>query len=252
MNTSTFFSLQRLVLVLKRYMAINQKGMWVGLGMGGVLIVVSLINTYINNGVYTNDPFINTGMTLFFIGGYIFASTIFNELHTPSRGQFYLTLPASNLEKLTAAWLISAPMFVLVAFIALMFFSLVASSLGALFFGSQLGIFNPFTATHFHSAGVFLVTHSIFFLGAIYFRKLNFLKTILALFIVMMAISLWGVILGYLFFGTAGLQFGESTTLGSPSFFTEFLPQMSKIVFWGVVGPFFLIVSYFRFKEREV
>ena len=45
---------------------------------------------------------------LLFVGGFIFTSIIFRELYTKPRGQFYLTLPASHLEKITSKWLLSA------------------------------------------------------------------------------------------------------------------------------------------------
>ncbi|MFO7977594.1 MAG: hypothetical protein R6U64_02965 [Bacteroidales bacterium] len=253
MNTSSFFSLQRFFLVLRRDMVLNQKTLLIGLAaMSGLLLVQSVIQTYASGGVFSLEAFSGSGITYFFVFGYVVASMVFKELHVPARSQFFLTLPASNLEKVAAAWVVSAPLYVVGVFLALTLISLLAALLNALLFGSALLVFNPFTTMNLYAAGVFLVTHSIFFLGAVYFRKNNFLKTILSLFVISVAISMLAGLMGYLFFGTTSFTINEQTTIGTPDFITEFLPTMAKIVFWGIVGPFFLIVSYFRFKEREV
>lgn len=252
MNTSSHFSPQRFFLVLKRHLVLNQKTFWVGLGaVGGLLLMLSVLQTYLDGKQFALSAFSGTGITMFFIFGFIFASMIFKELHNPARSQFLLILPASSLEKTAAAWLISAPLFALVFYLILMLVSLLASAIASMLFGTPLAVFNPFEAQYIRLAGIYLVTHSIFFLGAVYFRKNNFLKTLLALFVFQMILSLFAFLVGYLFFGRTLMQFDDSIS-ASPVFFIETVPTIARIIFWGLLAPFFLVVSYFRFKEREV
>jgi hypothetical protein len=253
MNTSSVFSLQRFYLVLRRHMMYNQKTLLVSFAAAGAfLLVVSFLNTFASRGVFSIEIFSILGMVLFFVGGYLVSSRVFNELHTPARGQFFLTLPASNLEKLATAWLVSAPLYAITALLGLTLLSLLATLLNALAFGSEFVVFNPLTKSVIYMAGIYLVTQSIFLLGAVYFRKNNFMKTLLALFVIQAVISTVLSLVFYLMFGRGGFQVTGEEMMVFPVFITDWLPRIMKIVFWGLMAPFFLVVSYVRLKEREV
>jgi hypothetical protein len=47
------------------------------------------------------------------------------------------------------------------------------------------------------TTGIYLVTHSVFLLGATYFRKNNFLKTLLALFLISLALNIYSGLVGW-------------------------------------------------------
>ena len=253
MNTSSVFSLQRFYLVLRRHMMYNQKTLLVSFAAAGAfLLVVSFLNTFTSRGEFSIETFNILGMVLLFVGGFLLTSRVFNELHTPARGQFFLTLPASNLEKLATAWLVSAPVYTIIALLGLTLVSLLASLLSALAFGSGIMVFNPLTKPVIFMAGIYLVTQSVFLLGAVYFRKNNFMKTLLALFVIQAVISTVLSLVFYLMFGRGGFQLTGEEIMVFPAFLTEWLPRIMKVVFWGLTAPFFLVVSYVRLKEREV
>jgi hypothetical protein len=253
MNTNHVFSLQRFSHLFRRHLLYYQKTMLIGLGaMAGLLLVISILVTYSNQGVFSTNIFETLGIVLFFLGGYLITSQSFNELHSPSRGQFFLTLPASSFEKLFTAWLVSAPVYIVVGLLSLWFVNLLAALVNSAIFGSQILTLNLFSPIIGKLALIYLITQSVFFLGAVYFRRYNFLKTLLSLFVIQWVLSIWVFILMFLFFDRAAFQMGPEESFAAPAFFSEWVPLMARILFWGLMAPFFLVVSYLRLKEREV
>ena len=102
----------------------------------------------------------------------------------------------------------------------------------------------------------YLVIQPIFLLGAIYFRKMNFLKTVLALILVGFSIALYSGLLT----GLAVWINGGNHTFGKIDHYNitnndaviHFIVVNAKILYWGLTAPFFLLVSYFSLKERQV
>ncbi|MFN3556424.1 MAG: hypothetical protein ACK4VN_10705 [Bacteroidales bacterium] len=249
------FSIQRFILLIKRQILLNAKNWLVGLGaIAGILIIVSLLQSYLGKS-FNLPAMVNLGITLIFVVGYMLTSGIYSEIHTPARSQFYLTLPATTAEKLFSNWAITSLLYVLISFILLSLSIALTSLLASLLFGTQTAFFNPFQPDYLKVMGVFVVTHSIFFLGSLYFRKNNFLKTVLAIFILVMALSMIGGLLMYLLFEPGLNNIELSNQQLDPAMqrlFEETIPQIARIIFWAVLAPFFVLVSYFKLKEREV
>ncbi len=185
------FSLDRFRLVAIRYWRLNQKS-W----LTGLLVAAGLIFSFwLLFGFYLFDPSgpaagVNMtemieGPAMFFyvIGGLALTSMIFTEVHTPTRAYQFLTLPASTLEKLGAAWFVSSLAFTVFAMAAILGLSLIVELITAVRFWewSQFSLFNPFSGGHMETIGNYFFYHSIFFLGAVYFRKNNFLNTVLVI-----------------------------------------------------------------------
>ncbi len=249
------FSLQRFLLLMKRHSLMNAKTWLIGLGgISGVLIVVSLIQAY-TAGSFNVEALSKFGIMLIFFGGLLITSMAYNEIHTPAKSQFYLILPATTSEKLFSHWLLTSIVYIIVAYAILSLVLGIASLLSALFFGAQMEFFNPFANENFMEMARYVVIHSVFFLGALYFRKNNLLKTLLTLFVVIMALSLFGSFVAWLVIGSGDFGGNLSQDDLNPStfrFLTETLPLLARIAFWGLMAPFFLLVSYFKLKEREV
>ena len=135
--------------------------------------------------------------------------------------------------------------------------NILVSVLSSQLFDFQLSIDNIFTLQLFTEVGKYIVIQSIFFLGAIYFRKNNFFKTILAIFVIFTVFAILTGLAGRIIFsdymGPYGFKFNNDiipveleTTLKNT------IPQILKFTFWYLSAPFFLIVSYFRLKERQI
>ena len=96
----------------------------------------------------------------------------------------------------------------------------------------------------------YLLTSSLFLFGAVYFRRWNALKVILAL------AGLW-LGLALIAAGLAWLLFSDFT--GNFDLVVERAPHIlaaieagAKIFFWAVMGPLFWFLTYLRLTETEV
>lgn len=246
------FSLQRLFLLMKRHSIMNMKTWLIGFGaLSGVLIVSALLQSY-TTGNFNAGSLSSTGISFIFIAGYLITSMAYNEIHTPARGQFYLILPANIFEKLLSNWLLTSIVYVLIANVLLSLVLIIAGLLSSLIFSTSMEFYNPFTEAGFKNMGVYLVTQSVFFLGALYFRKNNMLKTLLSIFVIIVALGTIAGLFGWIILGEYNQINEESLPPQGLHFFTVNIPQIARVLFWGLTAPFFLLVSYFKLKEREV
>jgi hypothetical protein len=248
------FSVQRFLLLIKRYLLFNAKTWLIGLGAtSGVMIVIGVIQAYVSQFNYQVEPLVTTGQVIIYIGGFILTSMAYNEIHTPARSQFYLTLPATTIEKLFSQWVVTSLIFVVVANILLSIVLIIGNLIGNLVWSVPFDFFNPFALANIELMLIYIITQSIFFLGAIYFRKNNFLKTILSLFVIGTALNIITVLFALLIFGTEGMQIESGMMdIKFTTWLEETFPVAMKILFYGVLTPFCLAVSYFKLKEREV
>lgn len=211
----------------------------------GIILIPTILTVLYNPNDMDNLP--NFYQAVMFLSGFIFTSQIFIELNDAKKSYAYLTLPVSNLEKLLGSWFISGPFYAFVFTILI----LVIRIISGLITKSGDHIFDFFDYRYFKSLGNFLSLQSVFFLGAIWFRKNNFLKTILSIIITFLLIGISTVIIFGLIFQGYNI---ENMNLNKDQFMPildfEFLFRMLQV---GVILPIFLIVvSYFKLKERQV
>lgn len=239
------FSIERLFLLLKRQGTLNFFPLMIGIGgIFGIMLLISLLVAHFNPGDF-RDLF-GFFMTVFFVGGYIFTSRVLAELNSPRKSYGFLTLPASTLEKLVGSWLLSSPVYILVFMTFITSIYLVSALTAGLSF-SLADIFND---TLFKVIWVFMVTQTVFFLGACTFKNYNLLKTLFSLFLIVAVVAAFGGILTWILFGGQinGEEFDDNFKMTGEAFFTQVVP----FIFFYLIGPFLLVVSYFKLKEREV
>jgi hypothetical protein len=255
METNNFFTLKRLMLLLRRQVFSSGKSLLIAFaGVSGFLLILSLLVAYFNPAALSGLT--STYFTVMFIGGYIFTSNIFNEMHTPQKAYSYLTLPVSTTERLASAWILTGWLFPLVSLLLMSLIVLLANLIMNM--TVDLAPFQGvFSAAGMKAVKVYIVTQSLFLLGAAYFRKNNFLKTLLALFLVSLAINIYMGLTGWLLFrdlmGEGGFNV-EAQTL-SPFWehlFTKQFPAIFHFVFYYLTIPFFLVTTWFGIKERQV
>ena len=195
MNNHPAFSLQRLWLLVRRSIRLDLTLWMTGFAaVAGMYFLLSLaVKALVNEEAVAYYGVTGMGLFIYTLGGYLMTSRMFQELHDPAGGYVLLTLPASPLEKFLSAWLISAPMYTLAALITLMVAETGASGLASRLFDSQFHLFAPFEEHVRQQVVTYFGIQSVFLLGAVVFRKNNFLKTVLAVVVI-------NVVLG-LFFG---------------------------------------------------
>lgn len=254
METNNFFSIRRLSLLIKRQVYSSGSSLMIAFGgIAGFLLILSLLVAYFN-------PAALPGLTAvyfvaMFVGGFIYTSNIFNEMHQIQRSYSFLTLPVSVTERLLSAWILSGIIFPLASLLIMSLIVTLANLLMNLAF--ELSPFQSiFSGSSINAVKVYVVLQSIFFLGAIYFRKNNFIKTILALFVLFAIVSMYSGFLGWAMFKPfSDNSINITVDEMSPSmehFVTQQVPAIAGFVFWYLTIPFFLITSWFALKEREV
>lgn len=186
-SISNNFQLQRVLLLVKRYFALNKKQWLVGfLSIAGFLIAISVpqyISRFINLTGGGFGSVQDTAIFFYVFGGLMLSSSVFSEIHKPTTSFQYFTLPATTGEKLAAAWLSVTLIYTLIASAGILLLSIILEVLQSIDSGvwANFEIFNPLSADFLNTAVNYVYFQSVFLLGAVYFRNNHFLKTFLAL-----------------------------------------------------------------------
>jgi hypothetical protein len=254
METNNIFSVHRLYLLIRRQVFSNGKSLLIAFGgVSGFLLIISLLVAYFN-------PTALSGLTVLyfttmFIGGFIFTSNFFGEMHQIQKSYSFLTLPVSINERLAAGWILTGilfPLFSLLVMAAIVF----SANLVMNFTVDMAPFQSVFSNTSMKLIKIYIITQSIFLFGSVYFRKNNFLKTLLALIVVSLILNIYTGLLGWALFGTFNSDMmvidGNNLTPAMNQLFTNHIPYISKFVFNYLVLPFFMVTTWFGLKERQV
>ncbi|MDQ3192149.1 MAG: hypothetical protein M3Q58_11210 [Bacteroidota bacterium] len=239
-------TLSRLGFFIRRQAVMNVQSLWIALGaISGFLIVITVLVAYI--APYNLGSLKGLYITVFYFAGLIFTSRIFSELNKPQKSYNLLTLPVSNLEKIAGAWIVTSPVFTLI-YLLFIFLIITISSFVA---GHPIDAVHFFDQDTLRSIAVYMVIQPVFLLGACAFIGNNFLKTVFSIFLFSVIVAIFSSILVSIFFEGGNLN---SSTM-DPGFLTfiedDFVPVIS-FLFWYILGPFMLVVSYFKLKERQI
>jgi len=254
METNSFFDINRLKYLIQRDFSINYKTMLIASGaITGFLMFIGTITIIFGDKSMNEQNILGMIMPTLIIAGLISTSLVFSELNSPHRGYLYLTLPASAFEKLISSWLVTSVFYVIFSIVLLFILNVYYIIIAEAFTSKSIPLINIFSIEVLKPFGIYMVVQSIFLLGAIYFRRVNFLKTILAWFVVFIIISLYTGLLGKILFN----HFSVDNTMMNHSndlklTIENIIVPVAKLLFWFALAPFFLIVSYFRLKERQV
>lgn len=195
-----------------------------------------------------------------FIWGCIAASRVFGELHDKEKNEAFLLLPVSALEKTLVRLLTVSVFLPLVIIVLITVASVISEIITSLVFGLHFAPFNPFAVSIWRIIGYAIIVQSLFFLGAAWFKKAHFIKTVLA-------IIVFGIVFGIL----AGLIF---RIVYAPYFdgfcvlkdihldiallirtrfpvLISVLDVMGKVLIYGLLAPFCWITAWFRVRETQ-
>lgn len=216
-----------------------------------------------SNGIQLKNIPAEAGMIVFvsmlFVGGLLITLLTFSEFNRDTSRLQFLSLPASNFEKLVSKWLYTLPGFLLVVTmlfaIAYSFFGFIMESIYDIKF-SSIGEIDFRDISYFLLA--FLVLHAFCFLMAVLYNRYTIPKTILtALGLLAITIFLLGLIFRIVFFDhwvgfftpsekQMQVEVTHNFKVWVESFFTK-LPYIVP----AIVVPFMWVVSYFKMKEKE-
>ncbi len=187
-------------------------------------------------------------------GGYLVTAAAFRSLHEKNRSSFYLTLPASQIEKLLSRLILTTIGFVAGVSALYYGFSLLASGASVLINGNSLPVFNPFEPGNRSLIVFYWITQSVFLLGAIHFRSHHFIKTMLSTWIfgavvIIFTISVIWLTFDISLFGQNQMYHLKQLDLDEAS--SPVFRAIKMLVVYGV-APFFWFISYLKLKEYEV
>lgn len=252
-QTNNPLSFERFTLVLQRFRVLHQRNFLIGfLCVAGFLFLLGTFPTISGMVNLTRSGFYaiqDTAMFLYVWGGLIFTSILFSELHTSTQAFQFLTLPATSTEKLFSAWLISSVLYTILAMSGIFLLSVIIETVRGINTGAWTSfyLFNPFRADIFQTILSYFFYESIFLLGAIYFQKNNFLKTLLTIAAIMMVLFVTANI-AFLIFGlTQSDSFFVNIQLGTEAWHITVL----RIISFCLMS-FFLWLSYLQLKNKQV
>lgn len=264
------FSFDRTIKLIRRDMLSEYKNLIIWLSASaGVMVVISALNMLfikLGSDPATGSPGFHLIMyvLLLFPGGYILTSAMFKDAHDKSKNIYWLTLPGSTFEKMISRLLISSLFYAVLLTLIYPVLALMSEMFNLLLFGIRHDFFNPFRIEVLKLIPYYIVTQSIFFAGAATFRKHPFAKTLLSLALFQIILSTVTLLLARLFFGRyfnsmenlhineADLMNYAGYSMGTVTGFARFMITTGKIVFWGLLAPFFYVLSYFKLSEKEV
>ncbi len=234
----------------------------IAVGAGAAFVVIlSILSLWQGDGSRFHETLFPL---LLFPGGFLLTSRAFSDLHRKESIQNFLLLPAGSIEKTASRLLFTGPGYTLLAAAAYTAASLAAYPLTSFLFHTAITPFNPFSGEAFGIYGNYLITQSVFFLGAAWFRKNNFLKTVLILAAFGFAAALWAIISVRIVFWdyftgffTADLSmqfdFNSLETMPGLSYRAmKALEITGDVFYWALLAPFCWTIAWMRVREAEV
>lgn len=194
-----------------------------------------------------------------FVAGGLFASGIFTDYGDKNRAIPALTLPATTFEKFLVGWLWSYPIFLLVYTGV---FYLALFGLSHIHHSVVRGHFIYFTMWQPEVSvmlTIFTELHALALFGAIFFKKLHFIRTGFAFFIAFAVVLLLNTLLLKILTGVqvvkAAIPFGYLNLFVGDRFYSintgdrGWLPIRGLIL---VVAVLTWVAAYYRLKEKRV
>lgn len=246
--------LNNIILLIKRHLLKDGKKVILGMAALWLVFILLTIVTQLNETIDL-DFYHTIMLMLLMFGGSIITSLMFSESSEISSGYQYSTLPVSVLDKLSAAWVISFPLFVICWMV------LYYTGLGIFTTINSLGfpvneIEKSFLIPISEQFQMFILLHGFCLLAAAWFKKYPIIKA-----------GMLSSLIGFSFFVKVGLTLWLVKPYGSmmsntadktvwhfnDNFFRiTTSDSMWSIIICSIVSLFFITVAYFKLKERAI
>jgi hypothetical protein len=191
-------SLQRLFWVLRNDVMRSYRSALVISGTAAlVALVISLGITYYgevgNTALFYRIFFI----AALFAWGTIATSLCFSDLHGRATNSAFLLLPASALEKTLSRLAIYTVGLIVYLLVLTTVLSWVLEGINTLWVGERRELFSPFDRVGWMLLPHFIVTQALFFLGAAWFRKVQFVKTVGSVIAIVIGLAAFAVLVAW-------------------------------------------------------
>lgn len=196
---------------------------------------------------------------ILFLGGLLFTEYVLADLRPRDRRSVFLSIPASNLEKTAARWILTGVVFPVAVLLSYWLFV----QFGGWIIERSLGwrlVDMPLVDNYFWNWVIaYIGLQPIFFLGAMSFRRFASVKTVLAGGITLIFLSACfslGVYLlapdaptGINFWGWA--VFDHIPAAPGAPYLNAQAPKFKLPDLLMTLSPLFLLISFYKFKEKE-
>jgi hypothetical protein len=247
-------SLRRLGLLLRNDFSRGQRTFWIATATIGLLALLGPLSPF-SAELTSAGSYRALFLAALFTWGTVMTSLAFTDMHGRATGTAFLLLPATALEKTAARLLASTAFLIVFLLLYTSVLSLLGEALEVLGIGEQHEWFSPFDALSWATLPHYLVVQAVFFLGAAWFRRLHYMKTIFALTLVCtalvtgyMAIA-W--VLGWMSWSGTGIRIRGDAYDGiyRP---LQGLFTVGEFAYFVVLPVFCWFVAWLRVKETQV
>jgi len=253
------FDIKRFGYLARRDLFTDWRGIGIASGaVAGALFLMVMMQVFFNG--YNSMNYSSFLIQTLFIWGSISASMAFTSLHDKTRNEYYLLLPASSVEKTLVRLLsvsVATPLYII---IMLSFASVFTEAAAALFFQSSFSPLNPFQMSYLRVLAHVVILQSVFFLGAAWFKKAHFIKTVLTVILFSIIIGILIAIVSRFVFSSwfegsdsPGMVYFDFDNLMTSRFstLTKTLEVIGKVLFYGLLAPFCWFVAWLRVKGTQ-
>lgn len=254
-----FFSFRRFSLLVLQHWANNKKRYVLSvMAFLGLLIIWYVFAIIIGDDKLLSIEFqqITYFMSLF-VTGTFYASQYYRDLASRAKGSNFLLVPASAFEKFLCSLLYTLILFFAVFTATFYLVDIImvniANSVDAIKkYHGKIPIINVFDVTFFsfnNNATLnfllfFFSVQSAFLLGSVYFRKYNFLKTIISGFVIWLILFL---IVYFFYQENSAEAYSDGNEGEMPNWIAQLIQGLAY-----VLAPLLWIVTYYRLKQKQV
>lgn len=265
MQTNNLLDLRRVGLLLKEDFRLNSLRYLMGLGViFGGLFIIWWINAagILATEKHQLEEFHYIWFAIILLGGgAFFTSLAFVSFGTKTSRLFYLNLPASNLEKYTAKWIVSAVIYPLAIWLVYLIFSWLANKVNIRYTeGVPFAQLPAFGETTWLFMRIYLVIQTIFLTGAVFFHRYAIFKTAFSLMLVQVFLMFFVYLCARIIFPE---MFEGWVAPASPNqvynitdtfkdFVNNRLEGIMLYIFWLALAPIMLVIGFFKLTEKEV
>jgi len=246
------FNITRLGLLLNRKFLESGKKYLTGIGIGtGIILAISIVSM-LSDQAYISQ-FYKMALFTYVIGGIIVSTLAFTEINKPETGYQFMTLPASSLEKFMSSWLFTSIVYSIMAFVVIFIGALLLALLGYFDLPVQGNVFEFGEMSEVLIQ--YLFANTLFLAGAAAFNRNAFFKTLLFLLVLFFFLGIYAGSLTKVFglidlannFGNVGFSINKNNV---GHFFGNW--KYTGAALQTITALFFLVVGFFKFKEREL
>lgn len=239
-------SLQRLVWTLRSDLMRSYRS---ALVISGTAALVALVVS----GFGALDGEIGSGPTFYraffiaalFAWGTIATSVCFNDLHGRSTNMAFLLLPASSLEKTVSRLLLHTVGLIAYLLVFTTVLSWLIEGINTAWIGERRAFFSPLDPVAWMLLPHFVVTQALFFLGAAWFRKVQFVKTVGAAFGIVIALSAFALLVAWML----GPRLEGAFFVDDP---IDFVVEVVPWAYYIVLPALCWFVAWLRVTETQV